>query len=151
MNLRVRNGAHYYELLKSSTTSGRTTAIINDSEKFVYPQSLFTVDLVTNSWKYGSELQFKSYSLKPPELHPRTDKQHRYYRLECGYLPATHETAESLRSVADQIDQVIGYDMTIQCSSNQSFKRLPRMGRTSDARSLRAACASEGRVMDSAQ
>ncbi len=125
VNPRVRNGANYYELLKATTTSGRTTAIINDSEKLVYPQSLFTVDLVTNSYKYGSELQFKSYSLKPPELHPRTDKEHNYYRLECGYLPATHQTAENLREIADQIDQVIGYALAVEWKSKKSLGPVP--------------------------
>jgi len=123
VNLRVRNGAHYYELLKAATTSGRTTAIINETEKLVYPQSLFTVDLVTNSYKYGSELQFKSYSFKPPELHPRTDKEHQYYRLECGYLPATHETAQNLRGIADQIDRVLGYSLTVKVSARRSDRR----------------------------
>ena len=116
---RLRNGASYFELLRVPTTSGRTTAIINDKEKLVYPDSFFTCDLITNSYRYGSELQFKSYSMKAPELKPRVDKDHSYYRLECGYLPASHETAEQLRDIADQIDRVIGYSVTTSISGSK--------------------------------
>jgi hypothetical protein len=37
------------------------------------------------------------------------DKDHGYYRLECGYLPGTHQTAQELRECGDIIDSVIGY------------------------------------------
>jgi len=75
----------------------------------VYPQSSFTIDAVTHSYKYGNELQFKSYTFKPPTLEHRVDKDHTVYRLECGYLPLTHGTAEQLRRVADQIDLIIDF------------------------------------------
>lgn len=115
---RIRNGAQYYELLRTMTTSGRTTAIVDATMKLSYPESMFTVDLVTNSYKYGSEVQFKSYSVKPPTVEKRVDKEHSYYRLECGYLPATHQTAEKLREMADKIDAVIGYSYTFTASSD---------------------------------
>lgn len=107
---RIRNGAYYYELLSTPTTSGRTTATVNDKEKLLFDNSTFSVQLVTNSYKYGSELQFVAWSREAPHLEKRVDKEHFYYRLEVGYLPATHETAEKLRQVADMLDDVIGYE-----------------------------------------
>ena len=51
-------------------------------------------------------------------LERRVDKDHEYYRLECGYLPGTHETAQKLRDVTDQIDWVIGYNEPVfTCSA----------------------------------
>ena len=110
---RIRNGAGYYELLNTPTTSHLTTATINDKEKLEFQNSFFTVDLVTHSYKYGMELQFKSWTTTPPKVKPRVDKEHGYYRLECGYLPGSHETAEKLREIADQIDMIIGYSEPI--------------------------------------
>ena len=106
---KIRNGAYYYDLLVQPTTSHLTTATVNDKEKLVFPDSTFAIGLVTDSYKYGSEVQFISYSRKAPELKRRVDKDHEYYRLECGYLPGTHETAQKLRDVADQIDAIVGY------------------------------------------
>ena len=106
---KVRNGACYYDLLVSSTTTHLTTATINDKEKLVFNDSTFAIGLVTNSYKYGSELQFIAYSRKAPELKARVDKEHGYYRLECGYLPGSHETAEKLRDCADMIDAITGF------------------------------------------
>ena len=103
------NGVNYYDLLVSPTTSHLTTATINDKEKLVFNDSTFAIGLVTNSYKYGSEVQFISYSRRAPVLERRVDKDHEYYRLECGYLLGSHETAEKLRNVADQLDLIIGY------------------------------------------
>jgi hypothetical protein len=108
---KIRNGAYYYDLLVSPTTSHLTTATVNDKEKLVFHDSIFAIGLVTDSYKYGSEVQFISYSRKAPELKRRVDKDHGYYRLECGYLEASHETAQSLRRAADIIDAVIGYSV----------------------------------------
>jgi hypothetical protein len=105
-----RNGANYYDLLVTPTTSHLTTATVNDKEKLVFPDSTFSIGLVTNSWKYEAELQFLSYSRKPPTLERRVDKEHTYYRLECGYLPGTHETAQQLRDIADKIDAILAYN-----------------------------------------
>jgi hypothetical protein len=96
---KVRNGAYYYDLLVSETTSHETTATVNDKEKLVFH----------DSYKYGSEVQFMAYSSRVPELKRRVDKENGWYRLECGYLPGSHETADRLRDVADKIDAVIGY------------------------------------------
>ena len=60
---------------------------IDLDKKLVYPETNFTIDAVTHSYKYGSELQFKSYTFKPPTLQHRVNKDHSVYRLECGYLP----------------------------------------------------------------
>ena len=105
---RVRNGAVYYELLKVPSTTHLATAIINSTQKYVYPQSQFSIDYIANSWKYGQELQFKSYSHKPPVLEARVDKDHAYYRLECGYLAVNLETAEKLEEIARIIRLVTG-------------------------------------------
>ena len=106
---KIRYGAYYYDLLISPTTSHLTTATINEKEKLVFQDSTFAIGLVTNSYKYGSEVQFIAYSRKAPESKPRVDKEHGWYRLECGYLPGTHETAQKLRDVADQIDVILSY------------------------------------------
>jgi len=107
---RLRNDAYYYELLACPTTSHLTTATIDDKSKLEFQNSVFSVDLVTNSYKYGCELQFKSYTTSAPKVKPRVDKEHGYFRLECGYLPGTHETADLLRTLADQIDAIICYE-----------------------------------------
>jgi hypothetical protein len=106
---KIRNGAFYYDLLVSDTTSHLVTATVNDKEKLVFHNSVFSIGLVTNSWKYGCELQFVAFSREAPKLEKRVDKEHSYFRLECGYLPGTHETAEKLRECADQIDVIIGF------------------------------------------
>jgi hypothetical protein len=106
---RIRGGADYFELLLAEPTQHVSTAIISRTEKLVYPDARFSIDLVLSSWKYGSELQFKAFSTEAPFKASRTDKEHRFYRLECGYLPGNHETAERLRRIADQIDELTGY------------------------------------------
>ena len=108
-------------MLVSSATSHLTTATVNDKEKLVFPDSTFTIGLVTNSYKYGSEVQFISYSRKAPELKRRVDKEHGYYRLECGYLPGTHETADLLRHVANQIDAILDYSEPTVTISHRVF------------------------------
>ncbi len=105
----IRNGARYYDLLVTPTTSHLTTATVNDREKLVFHDSLFSIGLVTESWKYGSEVQFVAFSRKQPTLERRVDKNHEYYRIECGYFKGDHNTAQLLRDVADKIDQIIGY------------------------------------------
>lgn len=107
--VRERNGACYVELLRSVNTQHVSTAVVDDKCKLVYPEAVFTVDAVLGSYKYGCELQFKAYTFKPPKLERRVDKEHSVYRLECGYLPLSHETAEALRRVADEVDALIGY------------------------------------------
>ena len=121
---KIRNGAYYYDLLVTPTTSHLTTATVNDKEKLVFHDSNFSIGLVTESWKYGSELQFVAFSRKPPVLEKRVDKEHNYYRLECGYLPGTHETADKLREVADQIDLIIGYSEPVIEYSSKPKKEI---------------------------
>jgi len=106
-NVRERNGAIYKELLRINNTSHLASAIVDDNVKLVYPNSIFTVDLVTNSYKYGSELQFKAYSTFPPIRKARVDKEHNYYRLECGYLPVTTKTRDFFLQCAMEIDAVL--------------------------------------------
>jgi hypothetical protein len=124
---KIRNGARYYDLLVSPTTSHLTTATVDNKEKLVFPDSTFAIGLVTDSYKYGSEVQFIAYTRKAPVLKARVDKEHGWYRLECGYLPGTHETAQRLRDCADMIDNVIGYSepiITYQSSSGREIKKL---------------------------
>jgi len=129
---KIRNGARYYDLLVTPTTKHLSTATINDREKLVFHDSLFTVGLVTDSWKYGSEVQFISYTRKAPTLETRVEKDHEYYRVECGYLPGTHETAETLRNVADKIDAIIGYTPpTIQYGPHKLLTMKPQSTRQS--------------------
>jgi hypothetical protein len=121
---KIRNGAKYYDLLVTPTTSHLTTATVNDKEKLVFPDSMFSIGLVTHSWKYGSELQFVAFSRKPPMLEKRVDKEHSYYRLECGYLPGTHETANKLREIANQLDAIIGYSEPVVSYSTKPKKEI---------------------------
>lgn len=71
---KIRNAACFYDLLVAPTTSHLTTATVNDKEKLVFHDSMFSIGLVTNSYKYGSELQFIAYSRKPPTLEKRVEK-----------------------------------------------------------------------------
>ena len=83
--------------------------MFNDTEKYTLKDATFSIQLVTNSWKYGREVQFVAWSRKPPRLEKRSKNDSEYYRFEAGYLPGTHETAEMLRDVADKIDAILGY------------------------------------------
>jgi hypothetical protein len=130
---RLRNGAYFYELLLTDTTSHLTTATINDKEKLVFADSKFSINLITDSWKYGTELQFTAFSRKAPVLKHRTDKEHDYYRLECGYLPGDHETADKLREMADMIDAIVGYSpVTFQVDPRPPLKVLDKDFRLED-------------------
>jgi len=120
---KIRNGARYYDLLVTPTTSHLTTATVNDKQKLVFHDSMFAIGLVTDSYKYGSEVQFISFTRKAPELKRRVDKDHEYYRVECGYLPGTHETAEMLRGVADKIDAILGYSYHVYTEVSRAPKR----------------------------
>jgi hypothetical protein len=104
-----RNGALYYDLLNSNGTTHLSSCVFNESEKYVLPDSTFSIQAVTNSWKYGEELQFVSWSRKPPVLEKRAKDDSLYYRFEAGYMPLTHESADQLRRVADQIDNILYY------------------------------------------
>ena len=108
---RTYNDCDYYELLAMPSTTHLASAIINDTQKYVYPESLFSIDLITHSWKYDKELQFKSYSKEAPTLERRVDKEHFYYRLECGYLPVDLTTANKLEEIADLIRFILGVSM----------------------------------------
>jgi hypothetical protein len=106
---KIRNGAYYYDLLNSPTTSHLSSCIFNDTQKYTLSDATFSIQLVTNSWKYDSEVQFVAWSRQPPKLKGRAKDDSEYYRFEAGYLPASHETAEMLRDVADKIDIIMGY------------------------------------------
>ena len=101
-------GAVYYELMRVLNTREVSSAIISDTQKYVYPHSYFSVDLVSKSWKYGSELQFKSFSYRMPTLEPRNDFQGKgVYRLEAGYLPVDRNTVRWLHFLADCVEQFL--------------------------------------------
>ncbi len=106
---KIRNGAHYYDLLNSPGTTHVSACIFNETQKYTLPDSTFSIQAVTNSYKYDRELQFVSWSRTPPRLEHRAKDDSEYYRFECGYIPLTHESAAQLRDVADKIDAIIGY------------------------------------------
>jgi hypothetical protein len=117
---KLHNGMKSYELFSCQTTSHLTTAILNETEKLVYPDATFVIDLITDSWKYGSELQFNCWSRKAPKVALRTKEDSAFYRCEIGYLPGTHATADLLRNVADQLDLIVRY------SEPQVYVKNPR-------------------------
>lgn len=104
-----RNGALFYDLLNTPTTSHFSSCVFNDTQKYVLQDSTFSIQAVTNSWKYNQELQFVSWSRKPPVLSRRAKDDSDFYRFEAGYMSLSHETAEKLRDCADMIDTIIGY------------------------------------------
>lgn len=106
---KIRNGAYYYDLLNSPGTTHLSSCVFNDTQKYVLPNSTFSIQAVTNSWKYGEELQFVSWSCKPPVLEKRAKDDSLYYRFEAGYMPLSHETADLLRCVAEKIDKIVSY------------------------------------------
>ena len=77
-----------------------SSATVSATQKYVFPESTFSIDLTVNSYEYGSELQFKSYSRTAPVLEARVDKAHNYYRVECGYLPVTYDTIRKIEALA---------------------------------------------------
>jgi len=101
---RVHNGATFYELMKVLNDRADANAIINDTEKLLYPHSYFTVDLVTDSYKYDKQLQFKSWSYRPPTVVRRNDTDGKTYRLECGFLPVNRNTVMWLKYLANKIE-----------------------------------------------
>jgi len=106
-NIRERNGATYKQLLSMANTTHLASAIADDRWKLVYPESTFTVDLVTNSYKYGSELQFKRYGMVPPGRVRRVDKPQKFYRVECGYLPVSAATRDFFLECAYEVDALL--------------------------------------------
>jgi len=120
---KIRDGAYFYDLLNSFTTSHLTTATIDDKRKLVFPESTFSIGAVTNSYKYGQELQFIGWSRSPPIKTKRVDKEHGYFRIE-SYLELTHETADMLRGVADKIDAILGYSYYIHTEPYRGPKKV---------------------------
>jgi hypothetical protein len=104
-----RNGALYYDLLNTSTTSHLCSCVFNDTQKYVLDNATFSIQAVTHSWKYGEELQFVSWSRTPPVIHKRAKDDSGYYRFEAGYLPLSHESADMLRNVANKIEAILSY------------------------------------------
>jgi hypothetical protein len=121
---KLHNGMRSYELFSCQTTSHLTTAILNDKEKLVYPDATFVIDLITDSWKYGCELQFNCWSRKAPKVALRTKEDSAFYRCEIGYLPGTHETADKLREIANQIDVIVGYEPVTFTVEDRSTVRV---------------------------
>ena len=120
---KIRNGAYFFDLLNSPTTSHLTTATIDDKYKLVFPESTFSIGAVTNSYKYGQELQFIGWSRQSPIKMKRVDKEHGYFRIE-SYLELTHETAELLRGVADKIDAILGYSYHVHTEPYRGPKKV---------------------------
>jgi hypothetical protein len=84
--------------------------------------STFSIQAVTNSWKYGAELQFVAWSRNPPVLSKRAKDDSLFYRFEAGYMPLNHETAQILRHVADKIDTIIAYcELVVSYSAPKMF------------------------------
>jgi len=104
---RAHNGATFYELMKVLNDRADANAIINDTEKLLYPHSYFTVDLVTDSYKYDKQLQFKSWSYRPPTVVRRNDTGGKAYRLECGFLKVDRNTVRWLHFLADCVEQFL--------------------------------------------
>jgi hypothetical protein len=121
---KIRNGARYYDLLVAPTTSHLTMATVDAKTKLVFKDSLFSIGLVTDSWKYGSEVQFISFTRGQPKLRRRVDKDHEYFRVEAGYLPGTHETAEALRRCATLIDAILGFSYHVHPVGAEKSKRV---------------------------
>lgn len=111
---KIRNNAFFYDLLNTPNTKHLSSCVFSETHKYTLPQATFSIQLVTNSWKYGSEIQFVAWSREPPKLERRAKDDSEFYRFEAGYLPASHETAETLRNVADRLDKIIGYDNNVQ-------------------------------------
>jgi hypothetical protein len=107
---KIRNGALFFDLLNSPGTTHLSSCVFNDTEKYVLPNSTFSIQAVTHSWKYGEELQFVSWSRDQPVIRKRAKDDSDYYRFEAGYMPLTHDTAEQLRRCADLIDAIICYE-----------------------------------------
>lgn len=123
---KIRNGAAYYDLLNTPGTTHLSSCVFNETQKYVLPESTFSIQAVTHSWKYDKELQFVAWSRKPPRLERRAKDDSEYYRFEAGYMPLTHETAEKLRNVADQIDTLINYselEITVAYPSGKKIIR----------------------------
>lgn len=104
---KIRNSARYYDLLNTSGTTHLSSCVFNETHKYIMPESTFSIQAVTDSYKYGQELQFVSWSRERPILERRAKDDSRYYRFEAGYMPLTHETANKLRDVADMIDTLL--------------------------------------------
>ena len=110
---KIRNGAYFFDLLNSPGTTHFSSCVFNDTQKYVLPNSTFSIQAVTNSWKYGEELQFVAWSRTPPVLSKRAKDDSLFYRFEAGYMLLSHSTAEQLREVADQIGAIVDYSDTV--------------------------------------
>ena len=104
---RVRNGVNYYDLLNSPGTTHVSACIFNETQKYTLPDSTFSIQAVTHSYKYDKELQFVSWSRTPPRLERRTKDDSEFFRFECGYMELSRESAQALRDVANKIDAIL--------------------------------------------
>ena len=50
---KIRNGAYFFDLLNSPGTTHFSSCVFNDTQKYILPNSTFSIQAVTNSWKYS--------------------------------------------------------------------------------------------------
>jgi len=105
---KLHNGLKCYELLSIPCLS---TVSLNQREKLLYPEECtnFVIDAVVGSWKHPNELQFNSWSWKAPAVVDRAKYDSEYFHNEPGRLDLSHDTADLLRTLGDQVDTLINY------------------------------------------
>lgn len=117
---KIRDGCRYYELLSRPCLA---TASLNAKEKIVY-NGHFVIDAIMDSWKFGCELQFNNWCFSAPSVRKRSHPDLNYFHVEPGRLPLTHETADLLRTLGDQIDMLINYSEPVMM---YSVAKAPRV------------------------
>ncbi len=73
------------------------TATIDDKTKLEFSDGLLAVEWLTQSYRYGSEVQLVYYTRTKPEIRQRVNGHNGYYRVEIHMT--RDQAAELIRSL----------------------------------------------------
>lgn len=91
-----RNGYHIDHMAEVDVKT--ITATINESEKVEFQGGKLAVDWLSDSYKYGSEIQIVYYTKTPPVVKSRVDGHNGWHRVEIHLTPdAALQVVRSLK------------------------------------------------------
>lgn len=92
-------GARIIHLFETKEVK-RAVVSFDENEKLFFEGGSFAVDLLTNSWKYGTEFQLIYYTReKPKKIVERVPGHNGYYRVEVTFRPEVG--AEMVRALKE--------------------------------------------------
>jgi len=73
------------------------TATVDDKTKLEYSSGVLAVEWLSNSYRYGDEIQLVYYTSEKPTVRQRVNGHNGYHRVEIHMTPA--QAAELVRSL----------------------------------------------------